>query len=220
MAENNEIKFGTDGWRAVIADTFTFKNVKILSQAISEWVNNDAPAIAGHEKKVAIGYDPRFMSGEFAQLVARVLAANNIPVLLSEAPTPTPALSKGTLRNHCVAGIMVTASHNPYQFNGIKIKTAQGGGAGKNITDKEEQYLNRVEVKIADLRSAKENNKIIIHNYKDDYLKFIKSYINLKKIKNSRFKVLTDAMHGSGNALMREVLKGTKIRLTLMREGI
>ena len=220
MGQNSEIKFGTDGWRAVIADTFTFKNVRILSQAISTWVHNDAPPIPGHEKKVAIGYDTRFMSGEFAQVVASVLAANNIPVLLSEAPIPTPALSYGTLRNHCVAGIMVTASHNPYQFNGIKIKTAQGGGAGKNITSKVEEYLFKSEVKTVNFQKAKEEKKIIINNYKDDYLKFLKSYLDLKKIKNSTFKVLTDAMHGSGNALMAEILKGSKVRLTLMREDI
>lgn len=220
MAELSEIKFGTDGWRAVIADTFTFKNVKILSQAISEWVKNDAPPVAGHPKKVAIGFDTRFMSGEFAQLVARVLAANNIPVLLSESPIPTPALSYGTLKHNCVAGIMVTASHNPYQFNGIKIKTAQGGGAGKNITDKVEAYLNKTEVQVADFKVAKDSKKIALYNYKNDYLKFIKSYIDLKKIKNARFKVLTDAMHGSGNSLIKEVLKGTNIRLTLMREDI
>ena len=218
---HSEIKFGTDGWRAIIGDTYTFRNLSILSQAFSIWLHNDAQPVNG-EKRIAVGYDTRFMSGEFAQLVARVLAANNVPVLLSKAPIPTPALSYGAVQNKCAAGIMITASHNPYQFNGFKIKTAQGGGAGKNITDKVEQYLPQAEnsVRMMDFKQAQAEKKITLTDYKTDYLKFIRNYLDLKKIKNARFKVLTDAMHGSGNSLMAEVLKGTKVRLTLMREDI
>lgn len=216
----SEIKFGTDGWRAVISDTFTFKNVAIVAQAISEWLRRNAKVIPGQKQRVAVGFDTRFMSGDFAELVARVLAANDIDVLLSHTPIPTPALSYGVVRNKCVAGIMITASHNPYRFNGIKIKTAEGGGAGKDITDKVEQYLNIGEVKMLELAQAKSSGRITIHGYKDDYLKFIKSYLDLKKLKKARFKVLTDAMHGSGNGLMAQVIKGSQLRLTLMRDDI
>lgn len=221
MSDNkgDEIRFGTDGWRAVISDTFTFKNVRILSQAISEWVNKDLRPIKG-KRKVAIGYDTRFMSGDYASLVARVLAANNIEVLLSDAPIPTPSLSYGVPCNNCVAGIMITASHNPYQFNGLKIKTAQGGGAGKDITNRVEAYLYKTDVKLISFDEGIKQKTIILHDFKEEYLKFIKSYIDLKKIKNAKFKVLMDPMHGSGNSLIAEVLKGTKIKLSLMREDI
>jgi alpha-D-glucose phosphate-specific phosphoglucomutase len=218
---HSEIKFGTDGWRAVIGDTYTFKNLALLSQAFSLWVHNDAQSVSG-QRKIAIGYDTRFMSKEFAQLVAQVLAANNIPVLLSEGPIPTPALSYGAVRKECAAGIMITASHNPYQFNGFKIKTAQGGGAGKNITDRVEEYLEQAEkeVKKIDFKQGVASGKIAVQDFKTDYLKFLKSYLDLKKIKNAKFKVLTDAMHGSGNGLMAEILKGSKVRLTLMRADV
>ncbi len=218
----SQIKFGTDGWRAVISDTFTFKNVSILAQAISDWVNRDIKKKRGCDclKRVAVGFDTRFMSGDYARLVSCVLAANNIEVLLSDAPIPTPALSYGVPMNKCVAGVMITASHNPYQFNGVKIKTALGGGASTDITDRVESYLNQTEVKSIDFAKAKEEKKIITHDYKPGYLKFIKGYIDLKRIKNSRFKVLMDAMHGSGGSLIADVLKGTQVRLSLMREDI
>ncbi|MFA5259635.1 MAG: phosphoglucomutase/phosphomannomutase family protein [Candidatus Omnitrophota bacterium] len=213
------IKFGTDGWRAVIADTFTFENVSVISQAISEWIKRDLENINGR-KRVAVGYDTRFMSAEFAEIVACVLAQNNIDVVLSDAPIPTPALSYGVTVNACVAGIMITASHNPYKFNGVKIKTAQGGGASKDITNKVEEYISETPVQAMDFIEAKRAGRIVMQNYKIAYLKFIRNYIDLKKIKTARFKVLMDAMHGSGDSLIAEVLKGTSVRLSLMREDI
>lgn len=215
----SEIKFGTDGWRAVISDTFTFKNVAIISQAIAQWVKKYTKKIDG-KKRVAIGYDTRFMSAEYAEIVACVLAKNGIEVFLSDAPVPTPALSYGVPGNKCVAGVMITASHNPYKFNGIKIKTAQGGGAGREITDKVEALLGKSDVQTMDIEEAVKKNKVVMHDFKKPYLKFFQSYIDLKKLKNAKFKVLLDAMHGSGNALSREILKGTKIDLHLMREDI
>lgn len=215
-----EIKFGTDGWRGVISDNFTFKNVRIVAQAISAWVHKDAGTVADGKKRVAIGYDTRFLSAEYASIVGCVLAANDIEVYLSDAAIPTPALSYGVIRTKGVAGIMITASHNPAKFNGIKIKNAKGGGASKEITDKVEAYLDQDPVRTLDLAAAKATGKIKMYDFKVDYLKFIKSYIDLKKIRNARFKVLTDAMHGSGNGLMAQILKGTKVRLSLMREDV
>jgi alpha-D-glucose phosphate-specific phosphoglucomutase len=213
----SEIKFGTDGWRAVISDTFTFKNVSIVGQAISEWIKNDLKA---KKKKVSVGYDTRFMSGDYAQIVACVLAKNNIEVLLSPEPIPTPALSFGVPQNQCVCGIMITASHNPYQFNGIKIKTAQGGGASKDITDKVEAYLYKSEVQAMGFDAALIQKKIVMHDFKTPYISFIKTYIDLSKMKKAEFRVLTDAMHGSGNGLMAEILRGARIDLQLMRADI
>lgn len=215
-----EIKFGTDGWRGVISDNFTFKNVRIVAQAVSEWIKNEPKFQSFSKRCVPIGYDTRFLSQEYAQTVGCVLAANNIEVILSDTSIPTPALSYGVIKNKGVAGIMITASHNPGKFNGVKIKTSQGGGASKDITDVVEKYIAVSPVQTMDFDQAKSEKRIVWHDFKVDYLKFIRSYLDLKKIKNAKFKVLTDVMHGSGGRLMEKVLQGTAIRLSLMRDDV
>ena len=214
-----EVKFGTDGWRGVISDNFTFKNVKGVAQAISDWVNRDIQPIDG-KKRISVGYDTRFLSREYAETLACVLAGNNIEVYLSQAAIPTPALSYGVVNNKCVCGVMITASHNPAKFNGIKIKTSQGGGAGNEITNKVEANLGQTPVVTLDVKKALESKQIVMHDFKVSYLKFMKSYIDLKKIKTSRFKVLQDAMHGSGAGILPEVIKGSQIKLTVLRDDV
>ena len=108
-----KIKFGTDGWRGVISDNFTFENVRIVAQAISDWVIKDTAVQEGVRKRVAVGYDTRFLSEEYARLVSCVLAGNGIEVYFSDSAIPTPALSFGVVRTESVAGGMITASHNP-----------------------------------------------------------------------------------------------------------
>ncbi|MBI5150676.1 MAG: phosphoglucomutase/phosphomannomutase family protein [Candidatus Omnitrophica bacterium] len=218
--KNTEIKFGTDGWRGVISDNFTFKNVGIVAQAVSEWINRDIRPGDLSPKSAAVGYDTRFLSDEYARLVSCVLARNGINVFLSDTAIPTPALSYGVIRTKSVAGVMITASHNPAKFNGIKIKTDKGGGAPAEITNKVESYFSQTSVQTIPFDQAVAEKKIREHDFKADYLKFIKGYIDLKRIRKARFKVLTDAMHGSGNGLMAQVLKGTGIRLTLMRDDV
>ncbi len=214
-----EVKFGTDGWRGVISDNFTFKNVRIVAQSISDWVNKDLQPIAG-KKRVAIGYDTRFLSREYAETVASVLAGNNIEVYLSQVAIPTPALSYGVVSLKGVCGVMITASHNPAKFNGIKIKTSQGGGAGNDITNKVEANLGQTPVVTMDLKKAQESKQIMMYDFKVAYLKFIKNYLDLAKIKKSRFKVLQDAMHGSGAGILPEVIKGSQIKLTVLRDDV
>ncbi len=214
------IKFGTDGWRAVIADTFTFENLEILAQAMALWVAKDVKKLPGEVVRVAVGYDNRFLSKDFAQRTAMVLAANDIEVILSHESLPTPALSLATRDLKCVAGVVITASHNPAEYNGFKIKTAEGGGAGKNITDAVEGYLGAQPVVKLDFKKAVSDGKIKVLDLKRDYLKFIKGYVNLKKIKPAKFRVVQDVMHGSGGTLLAEVLKGSKLRLELLRSDV
>lgn len=214
------IKFGTDGWRAVIADTYTFENVEILSQAFAVWIKKDAKCISGEPLCVAVGYDNRFLSKEFAETVACVLAANGIGVILSDASLPTPALSLAARDLKCVAGVVITASHNPPDYNGFKIKTAEGGGAGKNITDAVENYIGVEEVKTVDLKRATAEGKVKVQDLKKDYIKFIKGYVNLKKIKAARFRVVQDVMHGSGGTIFGDVLKGGKVKAELLRSDV
>ncbi len=123
MQDNNEIKFGTDGWRGIIAKNYTFKNLKIVSQAVADYL--------GPGKEAALGYDTRFMSADFAQVVAQVLENNGIKVLLSDRAIPTPALSFAVKSKKLDLGIMITASHNPAQYNGFKIKTSSGRSISK-----------------------------------------------------------------------------------------
>jgi phosphomannomutase len=116
------IKFGTDGWRAVISDTFTFNNLRLITQAIADYVRNEGDN--GREPEVVIGFDTRFLSDRYAAEVARVMAGNGIVAWLTRADAPTPAVSYGVVDKQAAAGIMITASHNPPRYNGIKLKAA------------------------------------------------------------------------------------------------
>src|SRR5437867_2003337 len=121
------IKFGTDGWRAVIAEDFTFANVVRVSQATADyWSRNP---VAGTEKKVIVGYDRRFFSDKFAECAAEVLAGNGFTVVLTREATPTPSVSFAVKKQRAVGGVMITASHNPPAFNGFKLKSHFGGPA-------------------------------------------------------------------------------------------
>jgi phosphomannomutase len=208
MQQNNEIKFGTDGWRAIIGDTYTFKNLKILCQAVADYL--------GRNKKVVIGFDTRFMSGKFAQVAAEVISNNAIEAILSDRPVPTPALSLAVKNMKADLGIMITASHNPAEYNGFKIKMPSGGAAPVEVTQEVEKLLGKN-------TPAENNPQAIPFEKKDltrDYVKFIRNYIELKKIKSKKFKVLVDAMYGSGDSFIARILEGTNIRLEFMRNTI
>ena len=120
---HSAIKFGTDGWRGLIADDFTFANVRIAAEAVAAYVHaREVPS-----KGLCIGYDTRFGSKDFARTCAEVVAATGIPVMLANAITPTPALSFGVRERGAAGGIMITSSHNPAQWNGVKYKAWYGG---------------------------------------------------------------------------------------------
>ena len=203
----SQIKFGTDGWRAIIADTYTLENVKILAQAVADYL--------GLGKKAAVGYDTRFMSANFAEVAAIVLKSNGIEVILADQPVPTPALSFAVKSRKLDLGIMITASHNPAEYNGFKIKNSSGGGASQELTKEVEGLIGKDPVK--DNFSADSIERVDIIR---DYIKFIRNYIDLKKIKNKKFRVLVDSMYGSGDSFIAQVLKGTNIKLEFMRNTI
>jgi phosphomannomutase len=208
MHDKEEIKFGTDGWRGIIGDNYTFNNLKILSQAVADYL--------GSGKKVAAGYDTRFMSDIFAEISAKVLSNNGIEVILSDQPIPTPALSLAVKSRRLDLGIMITASHNPAEYNGFKIKMPSGGAAGPEVTKEIEDYLGKTPVK-EDRGASGGIQKVDLTR---DYVGFIRSYIDLKKIKKKKFKVLVDAMYGSGDSFFARILKGSDIRLEFMRNNI
>ncbi|HNX82140.1 MAG TPA: phosphoglucomutase/phosphomannomutase family protein [Candidatus Omnitrophota bacterium] len=208
MQNNTGIKFGTDGWRAVIADTYTIKNVQILSQAVSDYL--------GTGKKVAISYDTRFMSGIFASKAAQIFANNGIAVILSDRPTPTPTLSLAVKTQGLDMGIMITASHNPPEYNGYKLKTPTGGAAGPEITKAVETFLGKNPVAL----TSKNPASIKKADITKAYVKFIRGYIDFKRIRPKKFKVLVDSMYGSGDSYIAEILKGSSIQLEFLRNTI
>jgi phosphomannomutase len=135
--ERSDIKFGTDGWRGVIADDYTFENVRRVAGAIAAYVLNHEDATRG----LVIGYDTRFGSRRFAQATAEVLAAAGIPVKISDDYTPTPALSYAVKNLRTAGGVMITSSHNPWDWNGVKFKANYGGSATPAIIKQIEENV-------------------------------------------------------------------------------
>ncbi|MFH0940829.1 MAG: phosphoglucomutase/phosphomannomutase family protein [Candidatus Omnitrophota bacterium] len=214
------IKFGTDGWRAVIADDFTFVNLKSVAQATADYAVENLKKPDGRKIGICVGYDTRFLSDKFAQTVAEVMSANGITVFLSDRAVPTPALSFAVKSRKLDLGVMITASHNPPEFNGFKIKNSSGGAADVTVTQRVESLIGSGNVKFQLLPEAIKNGSVTVANISKDYVDFLRSYIDKRAFKKSRFKVLLDAMYGSGNSFIADVLKGTGIRLSLMRNEI
>lgn len=202
------IKFGTDGWRAVIAQDFTFDNVKIVSQAVADYLKKQSD-----NNKVVIGYDCRFLSKEFAETTARVLAANDIKVVLSDRSVPTPTISFHCLHNKYDLGVVITASHNPAIFNGFKIKTKEGGSADKDVTEAVEKFCGNSPVKYIDLKEAQDKGKIEIKDLTSQQINFLKNFIDIKKVGKLKLKVLIDNMYGSGDKFMENILGKCNIKI-------
>ncbi|UCB57662.1 MAG: phosphoglucomutase/phosphomannomutase family protein [Candidatus Omnitrophota bacterium] len=210
---SKEIKFGTDGWRGIIGQDFNLENVQVVAHAIADYLKRDAK-----KKSVAVGYDTRRLSKETAELISRILAANGIKTILSSGPLPTQAISY-TVRNlNCAAGIMVTASHNPASFNGIKIKGAFGGPVEKDVTDKIERLIFKNRPLKISLSQARKRNLLKVKNLIPAYLKFVKSYLDMPLLKKGRLKVLVDSMYGTADSYIAAVLKGSKFRITTIHK--
>src|SRR5262245_34015382 len=174
---NSPIKFGTDGWRAIIADTFTFENVRIAAQATADYFNT----VEGRERAVFVGHDVRVHSARFARAVAGVLAGNGLKIYLLDRPYPTPY---GSFEVHCrklAGGVDITASHNPPEFNGFKIKAHFGGSATPAITAKVEGLLGKTTPK-----TSVENIETVAPG--PEYAQHIKSLVDWDRISKSKLK--------------------------------
>lgn len=211
------IKFGTDGWRGIISDNFTFNNVRRVGFAIADYYNRKKPLKNKSSGiKIAVGYDTRFLSATYARIIGEVLASKGIKVILSDRAVPTPALSFTVKLNKLSAGVMITASHNPAAYNGIKIKTDSGGAAPPEVTREIEKRIpaDKSAVIIAAANAAK---GMVLENLVSDYIKFLRSYIKLPLLKKQGFRILVDVMHGSGNDFIADVLAGTKVKADFIR---
>src|SRR5438874_6036976 len=183
-----EIKFGTDGWRGIIADDFTFDNVRRVAGAIASYVlNHEEPG-----RGVVIGYDTRFASQRAARVAAEVLASAGIAIKLAGDYTPTPAISLAVKNMRAAGGVVITSSHNPWNWNGVKFKGKFGGSATPAIMKVIEEQLHA---------GAMPNGKRAVIeeiDLKTPYIKAVSAFADLDLIKKANFKFAIDAMHGSG----------------------
>ncbi|HEX7395294.1 MAG TPA: phosphoglucomutase/phosphomannomutase family protein, partial [Anaerolineaceae bacterium] len=214
------IHFGTDGWRAVISDTFTFSNLRLVTQAIADavakegWTNGSSLDPAPDRHKVVVGFDTRFLSDRYAQDVARVLAANDYTVYLAQADAPTPAISYAVRHLNAIAGVMITASHNAPRYNGVKLKSAYGGSALPEQCRLVEVYLNDNECQgrgpnQMDFEQARKLGKIIRFNPIPSYNDQLRKLIDFDIIAENPQHVVIDSMYGAGRGVIRSILQGT-----------
>jgi phosphomannomutase len=208
------VKFGTDGWRAVIADEFTFANVERVSQATADyWAANP---FAGTERRVIVGYDRRFASDAFGRRAAEVFAGNGFQVILTPCPTPTPSVSFAVKAQHAIGGVMITASHNPPAFNGFKLKSHFGASSETATCQAVEKVLDRNPVKLRALAEAIEAKRITIKDVRPAHYAALKRLVDFKLIARSRLRFAHDALFGVGAGCFEELLAGTTCRVTTL----
>ncbi|MBW8012908.1 MAG: phosphoglucomutase/phosphomannomutase family protein [Chloroflexi bacterium] len=214
------IHFGTDGWRAVISDTFTFFNLRLVIQAIADAIHadeHDTGPLKGKQstpRDFVVGFDTRFLSDRYARDVARVLAANGFKVLLAQSDCPTPAISYTVHKMGAIAGIMVTASHNAPRYNGIKLKAPYGGSASREQCRRVEVYLTDNEARgrgpnQMDFELAREMGLIERFNPIPDYYEHLRTLINFDAIADNPQHIVVDSMYGSGRGTIKGILQGT-----------
>jgi phosphomannomutase len=204
------VKFGTDGWRGIIADDFTYANVRVAASAIAHYVLKREDAAKG----VCIGYDTRFGSKSFAKVVAEVLSGAGIPVQLANGITPTPALSFAVRERGAAGGVMITSSHNPAEWNGVKYKASYGGSGKPSIIAAIEGYLDQP------LDLAPVAGKIEEVDFNEDYIAAITKFVDLEAIKASGYKFLIDCMYGAGRGVIAGIFTRAGIPFVEMRNEI
>jgi phosphomannomutase len=200
MANKEDVKFGTDGWRGIIADTYTFDNVKRVALATAKVFRNH-PKI---DKGIIIGYDTRFQGRQFAETVASVIAGEGIRTMITDTFVTTPTVSLLSRDLGCALGVMITASHNPYEYNGYKLKDEFGGSMSIEEIAKIEHELSsisNVETKES-FAALVDGGAIEYFDGRGYYLKYISERIDIDKIESANLKVIYDAMYGAGQDLI------------------
>ena len=202
------IKFGTDGWRGVVGDDFTYDSLRRAAQGIAGYVN-DRPTTA----LAVVGYDRRFASEFFAEDVARVFAGNGIRTLLFDRPSPTQVASWTVIDRSAAGAAVVTASHNPYQFNGLKYKPETGSAAPPEVIEELERRI--AEVKSEDVRrSAADDPLIERYDPRYAYYEQIGRMLDLDAIRQSGLKIVHESLHGSGAGYVSDLIDGGATTVT------
>lgn len=203
----DKIRFGTDGWRGVIADDFTFANVRRVAGAIAQYVRAEGEAARG----LVIGFDTRFLSAEFARSAAEVVAAAGIPATLAERATPTPAISYAVVARRAAGAIVITASHNPYRWNGLKFKAPYGGSAAPGIMRRIQTELRKLDrsggCRSTQVKSAAIETADLI----TPYLERLKSLVRLERIRASGQRFAIDPMYGAARGCLARLFDESKI---------
>lgn len=203
------IKFGTEGWRAIMGEEFTFANVRIVTQAIADTLRGKRPA------RLVVGHDTRFLSAEFARAAAEVLAGNGFRVVVSKTSVPTCAVSRYVVAKRLPIGIMITASHNPPLYNGVKVKAAYGGSAMSEAVAAIERRIGKTAPKRLPWSEA--NGRITQDDLMGLYLGGLRKFLDLPLIKRWPGRVVVDSMHGAGDRIIERLLAGGRCRVTTLR---
>ena len=211
---DNPIKFGTDGWRGVIAQDFTFDNVRACAQGVADYLKQAGLAARG----VIVGYDTRFASEDFASAAAEVVAGNGIKVYLCSKATPTPVVSYGVVAQKAGGAIIITASHNPAVWNGFKLKSEYGSSAPTEVIAQLEknisQTLAKGNINHLLLADALEKGLVEYIDLAPIYTSQLNKLIDLDKLRQANLKVVVDSMYGAGAGYFKMLLDGGAIRVT------
>ncbi|MGO8766585.1 MAG: phosphoglucomutase/phosphomannomutase family protein [Limisphaerales bacterium] len=213
----SQIKFGTDGWRAVIAENFNFTNVARVAQAAAGYwlaeIQKPGSPIAHCEPKIIVGYDRRFFSDRFARITAEVLAGNGLGVALTPEPTPTPSVSYAVNQLNAAGGVMITASHNPPIFNGFKLKSYYGGSSSSNECKAVEGFLDQAP---PHFESSGSQSGITLHDVRPAHYAALKKLVDFKLIARSKLRFAHDALYGVGAGCFEQLLAGTTCQVTTL----
>jgi phosphomannomutase len=193
---SQRIKFGTDGWRGVIADDYTFENVRRVAHAVANYVYQNEDPTRG----VLVAYDTRFGSRRFAEITAEAIASSGIGVRLAREITPTPALSYMVRQLGAAGGVMITSSHNPWDWNGVKFKASYGGSASPSITRKIEALIDSKPIE-------GKGGSVVEADFKTDYIAAVKAFVDLKLIAQAKQKFAVDVMYGAGRGIIAGIFK-------------
>lgn len=213
---SNPIRFGTDGWRGVTGEDFTFANVRLCAEGVARFYRERAAT-----GPVVVGYDTRFQSGAFARAAAEVMAAHGLKVILSLQPVPTPVICHTIIHRRAIGGVVITASHNPAEWNGFKCRSAQGSSESDEHLAAIEGHLDLI-ADADDLRSpgasgAQRRGHIAEDDFNEPYLTHLRGLLDLDLVRKAELQVVVDAMHGAGGGYLPSLLQGGAMRLTEIR---
>ncbi|MCC7103564.1 MAG: phosphoglucomutase/phosphomannomutase family protein [Chloroflexi bacterium] len=212
------IKFGTDGWRAIIAEEYTFDNVRICAQAVADYLKSSGQA----ERGLVIGYDTRFASERFAAAAAEVTTANGIKTLLCDRAQPTPVVSFSVIKHAAGGGIVITASHNPGSYNGFKYKPDYGGSASPEVIAALEERIDWIEahhsVRRGTLEQASAAGTLEYIDPTAAYLDRVREMVDLAAVRDAGLTIVADAMYGTGAGYFHKLLDGGKTRVIGIRQ--
>ncbi len=219
------LKFGTSGWRGLIARDFTFDNVRLATQGIalylrSELANPQSP-IHGRKPVVILGYDTRFLGRDFSLAAAEVLANNQLVPLLCQRDTPTPAISYAIRHRQAIGGINMTASHNPAEYQGLKFSTSNGAPATQEVTKQLEANIAQLEARQWSMKPAEVGTfGCKTFDPQPAYFKQLRKLVNFDTIRKARLKVAVELMYGTGHGYLDTLLEGAGARVTLFHNEI